>query len=72
MVGWAMNSSHASLQKIPAHRVVNRIGMLTGKAHFGPGNEMQKLLEAEGIEVKNDRIVNFAVHFWDPAVELTL
>ncbi len=72
MVGWAMNSSHTSSQKIPAHRVVNRLGMLTGKAHFGPGNEMQKLLEAEGIAVKNDRVVNFKVHFWDPAEELKL
>jgi methylated-DNA-protein-cysteine methyltransferase-like protein len=70
MVGWAMNLSHTGVEEIPAHRVVNRIGLLTGKAHFGPGNEMQKLLEKEGIIVKNDRIQNFDKIFWDPMKEL--
>lgn len=71
MVGWAMNASHID-KKIPAHRVVNRNGLLTGKAHFGHPNQMQRLLEKEGIEVKKDKIVNFKKHFWDPEVELKL
>jgi methylated-DNA-protein-cysteine methyltransferase related protein len=72
MVGWAMNNSHVSLQNIPAHRVVNRLGLLTGKAHFGPGNEMADLLSAEGILVKDNQIVDFAKKFWDPAIELAI
>lgn len=68
MVGWAMNSSHA-LPNVPAHRVVNRIGLLTGKLAFG-GNRMQELLEKEGIKVVNDQIQNFSKVFWDPNVEL--
>lgn len=72
MVGWAMNNSHNQKIPVPAHRVVNRIGMLTGKSHFGSGNEMQRLLEAEGLIVKDDRIVNFAERFWDPSGELGL
>jgi methylated-DNA-protein-cysteine methyltransferase-like protein len=71
MVGYAMNASHGD-KTIPAHRVVNRNGMLTGKHHFSGPNEMQKRLEKEGIKVKNDQIVNFKKHFWDPAVELKL
>mgnify|MGYP000628007936 CR=1 FL=1 len=59
MVGWAMNNSHNRPEKIPAHRVVNRNGLLTGKAFFGKGNEMALLLEKEGIKVKNDQIINF-------------
>lgn len=70
MVGWAMNSSHGSDSAIPAHRVVNRNGDLTGKAHFGDPGRMQQLLEAEGVRVENDRIVNFKELFWDPASEL--
>lgn len=70
MVGWAMNGSHASSPGLPAHRVVNRLGMLTGKAHFGTNNEMKKLLEAEGITIENDKIVDFKNHFWDPMAEL--
>lgn len=69
MVGWAMNNSHTLSEFIPAHRVVNRNGLLTGKAHFG-GNKMQRLLEAEGIKVENDRITDFKKHFWDPEKEL--
>ncbi|MBL7813122.1 MAG: MGMT family protein [Bacteroidetes bacterium] len=72
MVGWAMNGSHTIGAKIPAHRVVNRIGVLTGKAHFGPGDEMKNLLEAEGIVVQNDQIQDFNRVFWDPAAELRL
>lgn len=68
MVGWAMNASH-TLAHIPAHRVVNRNGILTGKHFFG-GNRMQELLESEGIQVKDDKIVNFPQHFWDPISEL--
>lgn len=68
MVGWAMNASH-TLENVPAHRVVNRNGLLTGKNFFG-GNRMQELLEAEGIEVKDDKILNFHLHFWDPTSDL--
>lgn len=66
MVGWAMNASHHMLEKIPAHRVVNRNGLLTGKAHFGGSDIMQQLLESEGITVINDRIIDFKEKFWDP------
>lgn len=69
MVGWAMNSSH-SMPEVPAQRVVNRNGLLTGKHHFGEPNKMQELLEAEGIKVENDKVVNFAQLFWDPSIEL--
>lgn len=70
MVGWAMNSSHSSTENIPAHRVVNRIGVLTGKAHFGPGKEMEMLLVNEGLEIENDQIKNFKEKYWDPNVDL--
>ena len=70
MVGWAMNSSHTITSEIPAHRVVNRNGLLTGKHHFGGPDVMQQLLESEGIAVINDKIVNFSKFFWDPTVEL--
>jgi len=69
MVGWAMNASHSE-DGIPAHRVVNRLGMLTGKMHFRHAELMQELLESEGISVENDRIVNFEKFFWDPYKEL--
>ncbi|MFP9118852.1 MGMT family protein [Flavobacterium sp. RNTU_13] len=68
MVGWAMNGSHD--KDVPAHRVVNRVGLLTGKHHFEGTNLMQQLLESEGIMVKDNRIVDFEKHFWDPATEL--
>ncbi len=71
MVGYAMNASHDD-PTIPAHRVVNRNGLLTGKHHFGKPDQMEKLLKAEGIKVKEDKIVNFEKYFWDPAVELKL
>jgi methylated-DNA-protein-cysteine methyltransferase-like protein len=70
MVGWAMNHSHTFDGSIPAHRVVNRNGMLTGKHHFGSPDIMQQLLESEGISVVNDKIINFTDVFWDPANEL--
>lgn len=70
MVGWAMNASHNSLDIIPAHRVVNRNGLLTGKHHFGGPYIMQQLLESEGIVVIEDQIQDFDILFWDPAKEL--
>ena len=66
MVGWAMNASH-SKENIPAHRVVNRKGLLTGKHHFDGTNLMQQLLEAEGVQVIDNQIQDFQKHFWDPA-----
>jgi methylated-DNA-protein-cysteine methyltransferase-like protein len=71
MVGWAMNASHQATQNIPAHRVVNRNGMLTGKHHFGGPDIMRQLLESEGIAVENDEIIDFEKHFWDPSIEQT-
>ena len=71
MVGWAMNAAH-DLNDVPAHRVVNRIGLLTGKMHFADSNQMEFLLKKEGIEVKKDQIVNFKELFWDPTIELAL
>ena len=67
MVGWAMNSAHDPSLKIPAHRVVNRNGLLTGKMHFGAPDEMQKRLEKEKIKVVDDKIVDFKKVFWDPS-----
>lgn len=72
MVGWAMNSSHTQPGFVPAHRVVNRIGMLTGKHHFGGSVLMQELLENEGIAVVDDRVVDFNKLYWDPVTELGL
>jgi len=71
MVGWAMNAAH-NIDDIPAHRVVNRVGVLTGKNHFADPGEMQALLESEGIKVENDQIVDFKTHYWDPVVELEM
>ncbi len=72
MVGWAMNASHTSPDYVPAHRVVNRNGLLTGKHHFDNPNAMQELLEAEGFKIEDDQILNFQERFWDPAKELDL
>ncbi len=72
MVGWAMNSSHAVNPKVPAHRVVNRNGYLTGKLHFAYPEQMQELLEKEGIMVENDKVVEFDKLFWNPATALEL
>ncbi|MBI5218797.1 MAG: MGMT family protein [Bacteroidia bacterium] len=72
MVGWAMNNSHTQKKYVPAHRVVNKNGMLTGKRHFGGSNIMEDLLKSEGIRVEDDAIVNFKKYFWDPAKELEI
>ena len=69
MVGWAMNASHGN-EAIPAHRVVNRKGLLTGKHHFQGTNLMQDLLESEGLNIKNNQILNFNSFFWDPSDNL--
>ncbi len=71
MVGWAMNGSHR-LPDVPAHRVVNRNGLLTGKIHFDNPNTMQELLENEGINVKDDKVIDFENLFWNPIIELQL
>ncbi|MGB0839342.1 MAG: MGMT family protein [Chitinophagales bacterium] len=70
MVGWAMNNAHTTHPPVPAHRVVNRLGVLTGKHAFGDTTTMQRLLEQEGITVKNDQIQDFKSIFWDPVVEI--
>lgn len=70
MVGWAMNASHHAPEFIPAHRVVNRTGLLTGKHHFDSPTAMQDFLEAEGIVVVDDQIVDLQKHFWNPLREL--
>lgn len=72
MVGRVMNEAHTQKEYVPAHRVVNRVGVLTGKHHFSSLNQMQELLESEGVMVENDKIVNFKQHFWDPFIELNL
>ncbi len=69
MVGWAMNACHTD-KKIPAHRVLNRNGLLTGKHHFVPPQSMQQRLEKEGIKVEDDKVINFEQLFWDPTTEL--
>lgn len=70
MVGWALNVCHGSPEFIPAHRVVNRNGLLTGKYHFGNSSTMEQLLANEGIIIEDDRIINFNDKFWDPLKEL--
>jgi methylated-DNA-protein-cysteine methyltransferase-like protein len=70
MVGWAMNASHGVKPKVPAHRVVNRNGMLSGKAHSETPTKMQELLEKEKIKVQNETVVDFDTLFWDPMTEL--
>ena len=72
MVGWAMNAAHQITPKVPAHRVVNRNGMLTGKAHFSTPTAMQELLEKEGIKIEKDTIMNFEKIAWNPSKELNL
>ncbi len=72
MVGWAMNASHTSSLKIPAQRVVNRNGILTGKFHFATPTLMEELLVKDGLTIKNDTIVDFKNVFWDPVIELDL
>jgi methylated-DNA-protein-cysteine methyltransferase related protein len=72
MVGWAMNAAHHAKPKVPAHRVVNRNGLLTGKFHFKTVTEMEELLAKEKIVVKNDQVQNFKAIYWDPSLELEL
>jgi methylated-DNA-protein-cysteine methyltransferase-like protein len=71
-VGWAMNASHGKTPAIPAHRVLNRNGQLTGKFHFPGEDAMKEALEAEGIQVKDDQVLNFKEIYWDPTAELSL
>src|SRR5690554_4815207 len=66
MVGYALRSCFAAIPPVPAHRVVNRIGLLTGKAAFGSATMMEQLLENEGVKVANDKVLNFGQHFWNP------
>jgi len=70
MVGWAMMASHTAHQPVPAHRVINRLGLLTGRQHFATPTAMQEALEAEGVQVVDDQVQNFGELFWDPATEL--
>lgn len=72
MVGWAMNASHRARPKVPAHRVVNSAGLLTGKHHFGNPFIMQKRLEKEGVKVEKDKVREFKKRFWDPVTGLEL
>jgi methylated-DNA-protein-cysteine methyltransferase-like protein len=69
MVGWAMNAAHRD-KKVPAHRVVNRIGLLTGKHHFSPPSSMEAQLKKEGVKVIKDKVQDFSKRFWDPYLEL--
>jgi len=72
MVGWAMNKAPSYPGNVPAHRVVNSGGILTGKHHFGTETRMQELLETEGVRIENDQVINFEKLFWDPAKELKI
>jgi methylated-DNA-protein-cysteine methyltransferase-like protein len=72
MVGWAMNAAHTAKPKVPAQRVVNRNGMLTGKHHFTTPTAMEELLKKDGVAVKNDTVIDFQTRFWDPSESLSL
>lgn len=72
LVGWAMNASHHSIEPVPAQRVVNRNGMLTGKLHFSDFKEMERLLKLDGLDVEKDQVKNFKDLFWDPATEIAI
>lgn len=72
MVGWAMNAAGSARPKVPAQRVVNRNGILSGKHHFSTPTAMEELLKKDGVKVKNDTVVDFEKRFWDPSVELML
>ncbi len=72
MVGWAMNNAGIIRPKVPAHRVVNRTGLLTGKHHFGTPTKMEELLAKEKIKVKKDQVQDFKKIFWDPSIELNI
>lgn len=69
MVGWAMNAAHSE-PGVPAHRVVNRNGLLTGRQHFSTPDQMEKLLESEGIMIQDNQVMDFQNRFWDPSIEL--
>lgn len=71
MVGYAMQAAGKADPPVPAHRVVNRQGLLTAKFHFG-GNTMQEMLESEGVKVADDQVQDFKTYFWDPMIELAL
>lgn len=72
VVGWAMNNAHQQIPPVPAHRVVNSQGLLTGKMHFETPFAMEEKLAAEGVKVVNDKVMDFDKLFWDPAEELKL
>ena len=72
VVGWAMNASHTSLKQVPAHRVVNRNGVLSGKNFFSTPFEMQEKLELDGLKIVDDKIIDFNSIYWDPQLELTI
>jgi methylated-DNA-protein-cysteine methyltransferase-like protein len=72
MVGWAMNAAHTAKPKVPAQRVVNRNGILSGKHHFGTPTLMEELLKKDGVPVKNDTVEDFKKRYWDPIIELSL
>jgi methylated-DNA-protein-cysteine methyltransferase-like protein len=70
MVGWALKTAHLAERPVPNHRVVNRVGLLSGKHHFNPPEKMEQLLKKEGIQVKDDTVVEFSRLFWDPSKEI--
>lgn len=72
MVGWAMNNAHQQTPDVPAHRIVNRNGLLTGKMHFDTPFAMEEKLQAEGVQVKDGQVVDFQQKFWDPMIELKI
>lgn len=72
MVGWAMNAAETAKPKVPAQRVVNRVGLLSGKHHFSSPGRMEELLKKDGVSVKDDKVVDFKTRFWDPAKELEI
>ncbi len=72
MVGWAMNAAHQQIPIVPAHRVVNSKGLLSGKHHFGAPDRMQQLLEMEGVLIEDDQVKDFKLKFWDPMKELEM
>jgi methylated-DNA-protein-cysteine methyltransferase-like protein len=70
MVGWAMISAHVAIPPVPAHRVVNRKGLLTGRHHYNPPEKMQQLLEKDGVKIRDNQVIDFKTRFWDPSKEL--
>jgi methylated-DNA-protein-cysteine methyltransferase-like protein len=70
MVGWAMISAHHAKPPVPAHRVVNRKGLLTGRHHYNPPEKMQQLLEKDGVKIRDNQVIDFKTRFWDPSKEL--